>query len=137
MSAFKVQLPKIVDNDAHPLIHPDFVKDSSISDAVFFNHNHTRCLLLLLLKLQDDSNLDWVIAIQGTLTNEGWIFKSDRLPSIPEMIFSIKKEKLNGHFVSNSFLTLSDNGIDWVLSENQRSKNCYDIDDKYWFGDNK
>lgn len=86
------QLPFLLNLDKKFVFRDSSYIDSAIiDDAVFFNKTGNKCLLLVLQQTSNEFNSDRVIVIQGTYLNNKWKLASNRMPLVPEMIYTIKK----------------------------------------------
>ncbi|MEA5139520.1 hypothetical protein [Arcicella rigui] len=136
MSTAMINLPNIVNSDSkRKLNDPSYIETTLIDDAVFFNTNRNKCLLLVLQKTSKDLKLDQVLIIQGTYNRNKWEFSYDRLPLVPEVIYSVNKTIKGGKPISNSFEYLSNEGRKFVLTAGVIKSNVCEIDNNYWFGE--
>lgn len=136
LRAAELELPNLHNRHKIKVFRDSSYIDSAIvDDVIFFNQKRDKCLLLILQKTTGDLNLDQVRIIQGTFFNNNWSFTIDRMPDVPEIIYTINKPLQGKLVVNNSFETLSKKGREYVLnSGNVTSSNCR-IDFNYWFGE--
>lgn len=105
---------------------------SKLDSVVFFNEKKDKCLLLLLQRSVSGLENDQIHIVQGTLKQKRWTFSYDRMPEIPEVIFSVNKDKPSN--TNNGFKALSNKGIDFVLNAGTTLNDDCKIDMVYWFG---
>ncbi|WP_316826015.1 MULTISPECIES: hypothetical protein [Pedobacter] len=118
-----------------PYADSSFISSSKIDSVIFFNEAKNKCLLLLLQQTVTDLKTDQIRIIQGTFKNGSWHFSYDRMPEVPEAIFSVDKQIQDNININNSFHFLSISGQKFVLTAGTTlDENCK-IDMKYWFGD--
>ncbi len=115
-------------------------KDSSLIDSavldkhIFFNRAKNKCLLLVLQQTNADFKNDEILIVQGTLINNLWAFSYDRLPEVPEVIYTVKKHVKNKDQMNNTFEHLSISGRKFVLTAGNPAEGICAIDEQYWFG---
>lgn len=136
MSTAHYQLLNLLSIDSKLVFEDSSYIDSAIiDDAVFFNKGGNKCLLLILQQTSIDFKSDRVRIIQGTYLNNKWNLSTNRMPLVPEIIYTIKKPQKDSIPVNNSFKILSDKGRGFVLDGGQTAfQNCI-IDYEYWFGE--
>jgi hypothetical protein len=118
-----------------PYAESSFISSSKIDSIIFFNEKRDKCLLFLLQQTVADLKTDQVQIVQGTLGDGLWHFSYDRMPEVPEVVFSVDKQIQGNINISNSFHFLSISGQKFVLTAGTTlDENC-EIDMKYWFGD--
>lgn len=136
MSTALISLPNIVNSDSRRKIYDSSYIDSTlIDDSIFFNTNRNKCLLLILQKTSKDLKLDQVLIIQGTYNRNKWEFSYDRLPLVPEVVYSVNKTIKGGKPISNSFEYLSNEGRLFILTAGSIKGHDCEIDYNYWFGE--
>ena len=114
---------------------PLYIDSPIIDDAVFFNQDKSKCLLLILQQTSDTLYLDQILFMHGSYINGQWKFTIDRLPAVPKIIYTVHKSGSRVHPVRNSFQVLSEKGRLFVLTAGTVSNYGCTIDNKYWFGD--
>ena len=77
----KKQLPRLTGERGQNLFRDTtYVDTAIIDDAVFFNKDKNKCVLLILQKTSKELYLDQVLIIQGTKLKGEWKFKQNRMP---------------------------------------------------------
>ena len=101
--------------------------------CIFFNHDSTRCILMLLEKYPGDFHNGYVHIIQGDLL-EQWNFSMGMHISFPEEdIKSLFPKEFNSGIRQYTFDMLSKRSRIAVLNiSNKKIKGC-DIDEEWWF----
>jgi hypothetical protein len=100
---------------------------------IFFNHDSTKCILMLLEKYPDDFHSGYLRIIRGDLDGQ-WKFSVGMHLEFPEEdIKPLFPEDYNSGVRHYSFEMLSKRGRISVLDESDKKiKNC-DIDEDWWF----
>jgi hypothetical protein len=138
MQAAKRDLPSLKDKSGKRLfIDKSYIDSVTIDEAVFFNFDRNKCLLLILQQTSKDLYLDQVMVVQGTFTDGRWIFKPDRLPDVPMVIYTVRKSGERQAPINNSFENLSKRARIFVLTAGTPDSYRCDIDNEYWFGSPK
>ena len=112
---------------------PTYIDSSVIDDVIFFNKHKNMCLLLILQQTDKSLYLDQVRIIQGEKIGKQWKFLADRMPAMPEIIFTVQKTGPRENPRNNSIKKLSAAGREFVLEAGTVSSNDCNIDEKYWF----
>lgn len=113
-----------------------YVDSVVIDDAVFFNKEKDKCLLLILQQTSKDLYVDEVRIVQGTKISGEWKFQHNRMPDVPETIFTVRKTGPRNRPQNSSFKHLSEEGRRFVLEAGSVKNSDCNIDEKYWFGTN-
>lgn len=124
-------------NRSNKLIFFDstYIDSVLIDSAVFFNQKGNKCLLLILQKTTSDLRLDMIRIVQGTYLDKKWTFSADRVPLVPEIIYTIEKPGKGNRRINNDFETLSREGRLYILEKGNAEFNNCGVDCHYWFGE--
>jgi hypothetical protein len=100
---------------------------------IFFNHDSTKCVLMLLEKYPDDFHSGYLRIIRGDLDGQ-WKFSVDMHISFPEEdIKPLFPEDYKSGFRQYTFEMLSKRGRISVLNHSDRKIKSCDIDEEWWF----
>jgi hypothetical protein len=120
-------------NDSFPMLQKDRVftnptiLENKVDDAVFFNADRSKGLLLVLQKPSSPDFFAKIRVIKAERDGSQWKFSIDRQYSFGKEYFST--------YPQNTFDNISKLGRHAVLTDgNPKSENC-DIDENYWFAD--
>lgn len=103
---------------------PEIV-NSKIDDAIFFNKDRTKCLLIVLHKNNNRFVFGNARVISGTLRHGQWIFE-------PSIHYSYDKDFFE-KYTENSFENISLLARYSVLKEGRIEKDGCKIDEYFWF----
>jgi len=100
---------------------------------IFFNHDSTKCILMLLEKYPDDFHSGYLRIIRGN-RNEKWKFSVGMHMSFPEEdIKPLFPEEYNSGVRQYTIEMLSKRGRISVLNDSDKKIKDCDIDEEWWF----
>ncbi len=135
MDAAKTDIPLLKGENGQSLFKDTSYIDSAVIDnAVFFNTDHSKCLVLVLQQTSKILYLDQVLIVHGTFINGNWRFKPDRFPPVPKIIYTVSKSGTRDKPTNNSFEALSKKACQFILNEGRVDSFGCAIDKDYWFG---
>lgn len=99
---------------------------------IFFNHDSTKCILMLLEKYPDDFHSGYLRIIRGDL-EQNWKFSVGMHMSFPEEdIKPLLPDEYKSGIRQYTFEMLSKRGRISVINHGDRKKVC-DFDEQWWF----